>query len=115
MENNQHELYEYARRRMKQKKLLYFHFILFFVGSIFFVLTHRVLIPDFYPDTHWDLWAIVIWGFLFVLHFIRVFITDSFMNKNWERAQIDKMVAKQERKMQQIQSKIDNDAENNTL
>lgn len=35
MENNQHELYEYARRRMKQKKRLYFHFILFFVGSIF--------------------------------------------------------------------------------
>lgn len=115
MENNQHELYEYARRRMKQKKLLYFHFILFFVGGLFFLLIHRVLIPDFYPDVHWDLWAIVIWAFLFILHFIRVFITDSFMNKNWERAQIDKMVAKQDRKMQQLQSKIDNDASNNTL
>jgi len=115
MENNQHELYEYARRRMKQKKLLYFHFILFFVGSLFFILIRRVLAPEFYPEVHWDLWAIVIWGFLFVLHFIRVFITDSFMNKNWERAQIDKMVAKQERKMQQLQSKINNDSENNTL
>ncbi|PZQ77268.1 MAG: hypothetical protein DI548_17175, partial [Flavobacterium johnsoniae] len=50
----------------------------------------------------------VIWGFIFVLHFIRVFITDSFMNKNWERSQIDKLVAKQERKIQQLQSKIDN-------
>lgn len=98
---------------MKQKKLLYFHFILFFVGSIFFVIIHRGL--DFYSEYNWDLWAIVIWAFLFVLHFIRVFITDSFMNKNWERAQIDKMVAKQERKMQQLQSKINNDSENNTL
>ncbi len=108
MENNQHELYEYARRRMKQKKRLYFHFILFFVGSIFFLIIHRVLEIDIYPGSGWDLWAIVIWAFIFVLHFIRVFITDSFMNKNWERSQIDKLVAKQERKIQQMQSKIDN-------
>ncbi len=108
MENNQHELYEYARRRMKQKKRLYFHFILFFVGSIFFLIIHRVLDLDIYPGSNWDLWAIVVWAFIFVLHFIRVFITDSFMNKNWERSQIDKLVAKQERKIQQMQSKIDN-------
>ncbi|WP_447635913.1 2TM domain-containing protein [Flavobacterium microcysteis] len=108
MENNQHELYEYARRRMKQKKRLYFHFILFFVGSIFFLIIHRVLDLDIYPGSNWDLWAIIIWAFIFVLHFIRVFITDSFMNKNWERSQIDKLVAKQERKIQQMQSKIDN-------
>ena len=108
MENNQHELYEYARRRMKQKKRLYFHFILFFVGSIFFLIIHRVLDLDIYLGSNWDLWAIVVWAFIFVLHFIRVFITDSFMNKNWERSQIDKLVAKQERKIQQLQSKIDN-------
>jgi hypothetical protein len=113
MENNQHELYEYARKRMKQKKRLYFHFVLFFVGSIFFVIIHRGL--DFYPDTNWDIWAITIWAFLFVLHFIRVFITDSFMNKNWERAQIDKLVAKQERKMQQLQSKVENNSQNESL
>ncbi|HEU4496677.1 MAG TPA: 2TM domain-containing protein [Flavobacterium sp.] len=106
MENNQHELYEYARRRMKQKKRLYFHFILFFVGSLFFVIIRRLL--EVYPEYHWDVWAIVAWAFFFILHFIRVFITDSFMNKNWERAQIDKMVAKQERRLQQLESKIDN-------
>ena len=108
MENNQHELYEYARGRMKQKKRLYFHFVLFFVGSIFFVIIHRVLDLDIYPGSNWDVWAILIWAFIFILHFIRVFITDSFMNKNWERAQIDKLVAKQERKIQQLQSKVDN-------
>lgn len=111
MENNQHELYEYARRRMKQKKRLYFHFILFFVGSIFFLIIHRVLDLDIYPGSNWDLWAIIIWAFIFVLHFIRVFITDSFMNKNWERSQIDKLVAKQERKIQQLQSKVDSNSQ----
>lgn len=115
MENNQHELYEYARSRMKQKKRLYFHFILFFVGSIFFLVIHRVLDLDIYPGSNWDLWAIVIWAFIFILHFIRVFITDSFMNKNWERAQIDKLVAKQERKMQQLQSKVENNSQNESL
>ena len=35
MDNNQHEQYEYARRRIKQKKRLYFHLIIFFMGSIF--------------------------------------------------------------------------------
>lgn len=110
MENNQHELYEYARRRMKQKKLLYFHFILFFVGSIFIVIIRRLL--EIYPEYHWDIWVILAWAFFFILHFIRVFITDSFMNKNWERSQIDKMVAKQERKLQQLQSKINTDSEN---
>ncbi len=108
MENNQHELYEYARGRMKQKKRLYFHFVLFFVGSIFFLIIHRVLDLDIYPGSNWDLWAILIWAFIFILHFIRVFITDSLMNKNWERDQIDKLVAKQERKIQQLQSKVDN-------
>ncbi|NBL63873.1 hypothetical protein GV828_01520 [Flavobacterium sp. NST-5] len=107
METNQHELYEYARKRMRQKKRLYFHFVLFFVGSLFFLLVRRVLKLDFFPEADWDIWAIVIWGFLFTLHFIRVFITDSFMNKNWERAQIDKLVAKQERKMQQISAKVE--------
>ncbi|MBA9073780.1 hypothetical protein GGR22_001906 [Flavobacterium gossypii] len=111
MENNQHELYEYARGRMKQKKRLYFHFVLFFVGSIFFVIIHRVLDLDIYPGSNWDVWAILIWAFIFILHFIRVFITDSFMNKNWERAQIDKLVAKQERKIQQLQSKVDNNTQ----
>ena len=107
MDNNQqHELYEYARRRTKQKKRLYFHFVLFFVGSIFIVVIRRLL--EVYPEYHWDLWVILAWAFFFILHFIRVFITDSFMNKNWERAQIDKLVAKQERKLQQLQSKVDN-------
>jgi hypothetical protein len=30
MEREQHELYEYARKRLKQKKGLYLHFVLLF-------------------------------------------------------------------------------------
>jgi hypothetical protein len=30
MEREQHELYEYARKRLKQKKGLYLHFVFYF-------------------------------------------------------------------------------------
>ncbi|HFG0577134.1 TPA: 2TM domain-containing protein [Flavobacterium psychrophilum] len=105
MENAQHEQYEYARQRLKQKKQLYFHFVFFVLLSIFSVVINKLL--GFYPETYWFLWVITILIFLFVLHFIRVFITDSFMNKNWERTQIDKLIAKQERKIEQLQKDLD--------
>ncbi|KGO95271.1 2TM domain-containing protein [Flavobacterium enshiense] len=101
MEIDQHELYEYARLRLKQKKRLYFHFVLFFVGSIFMIVANKLL--DVKPEINWYQWGIAVWGFIFALHFIRVFITDSFMNKKWERAQIDKLIMKQERKLEQIE------------
>lgn len=105
MDTNQHELYEYARLRLKQKKRLYFHFVLSVLGCIFFLVANKLL--GVMPETHWSLWAITIWAFIFVLHFIRVFITDSFMNKKWEREQIDKLIAKQERKIEQFQKDLD--------
>lgn len=105
MDNDQHEQYEYARQRLKQKKRLYFHFVLFTLGSIFFLVANKLL--GVFPETHWFLWAITIWSFIFILHFIRVFITDSFMNKNWERTQIDKLIHQQGRKIEQLKKDLD--------
>jgi hypothetical membrane protein len=108
MDTNQHELYEYARLRIKQKKRLYFHFVLMVVGGLFLLTSNYLL--GMFPETHWSLWAITIWAFIFVLHFIRVFVTDSFMNKKWEREQIDKLIAKQERRIEQLQKDLDKNA-----
>lgn len=105
MDNLQHEQYEYARNRIRQKKNVFFHFILFFVGSIFLFLFNKVIEVDAADD--WYLWAITGWAFLFILHVIKVFITDSFMNKNWERHQIDKLVSMQQKKIQKIQAELD--------
>jgi len=58
-------------------------------------------------DTNWCIWIITLWLFLFVLHFIKVFITDRFMNKYWERDQIDRLVALQQKKIAQLESKIE--------
>lgn len=107
MESNQQQLYEYARRRVKQKKRVYFHFILFFVGSIFLFIINKVLKVDEIND--WYLWAITAWAFVFVMHFIKVFVTESFINKKWEQEQIAKLVARQERHISQLEKKIEKD------
>lgn len=106
MESNQHELYEYARKRVRQKKRVYLHFILFVVGSIFFFIINKWL--NVYPEYDWYLWGITGWAFLFILHFIKVFVTESFINKTWEREQIEKLVARQERKLKELEKKVEN-------
>jgi len=105
MEQSQHELYEYARKRVKQKKRVYLHFILFFVSSFFFYIINKMLDVD--PEDDWYLWAITAWAFIFVLHFIKVFVTESFINKTWEREQIEMLVARQERRIEELKKKLD--------
>jgi len=106
MNSEQHEIYEYARRRIKQKKSLYFHFIMFFIGSIFFFIANKLL--NLGAPTNWYIWLITVWFFIFILHFIKVFITDSFMNKNWEREQINRLMAMQENKIEKLKNEIEN-------
>lgn len=106
MDVDQHEIYEYARRRIKQKKSLYFHFVFFFLGSIFLFIFNKWL--NIGEPTNWYIWVVTAWLFVFVLHFIKVFITDSFMNKNWEREQINRLMTMQEKKIEQLKNEIDN-------
>ena len=107
MDQATHEQYEYARRRIKQKKRLYFHFVVFVLGSLTLFLGHNFLNSTLI--TEWYLWIITVWLFLFILHFIKVFITDRFMNKDLEREQIDRLVTLQKKKIEQLQAQIAND------
>ncbi len=110
MEKEQHEQYEYARKRLNQKKRLYFHFVLILLGSIFLSLSNYF--EAFGYTANWAIWVITAWTFLFILHFIKVFITDRFMNKNWEREQIDRLVAQQQRKIDQLHPQIEEKSSN---
>ncbi|MGL2992521.1 2TM domain-containing protein [Flavobacterium sp. TSSA_36] len=108
MDLEQHEQYEYARKRIKQKKRLYYHFVLFALSSLFLIIGYRFF--DLGITNNWSLWAITLWAFFFILHFIKVFITDRFMNKNWERDQIDRLVALQQKKISQLEREMENDS-----
>lgn len=112
MEKEQHVLYEYARKRIKQKKGLYFHFVLFLLGSIFLAIANYFLVFGF--TSNWSIWAITAWLFILILHFIKVYITDCFMNKDWEREQIERLIALQQKKIIQLQTKVDEDDSNQT-
>ncbi len=112
MEKEVHEQYEYARRRLRQKKVLYFHFVLFLRGSLFLFVANRFFCLGANTEQNWCIWAITIWLFIFILHFIKVYITDRFMNKKWEREQIDRLVALQQKRISQLESKINEDTDN---
>ena len=107
MEKDQHELYEYARKRIKQKKVLYFHFVLFILGSIFMFIANHF--GAFGYTSNWSIWVITAWLFIFIMHFVKVFITDRFMNKEWERGQIERLITLQEKKIAQLQTKAEED------
>ena len=107
--NEQHELYENARTRAKQKKRLYYHFVVFLVGAVFLILLNKLLKVGENVVENWFVWAIILWLFFFVLHFINVFVTHRFMGKDWERAQTEKLVMEQELKIAKLKKQTEDE------
>lgn len=104
--NDQHEIYENARNRVRKKKRLYVHFVLFIIGGVFLVVLDKLFNIHEKLFENWYIWVLILWLFFLVLHFINVFITSRFMGKDWERKQTDKLVLKQELKIAQLEKEI---------
>jgi len=103
----QHELYENARIRVQQKKRLYYHFVLFLIGSVFLIVLNKILkLGENYVE-NWFVWAIAFWFILLCIHFVNVFFVNRFLGKTWQRKQTEKLVAKQEKKIAQLSKKIE--------
>lgn len=112
----QREQYEYARRRIKQKKNLMRHFILFLVGSVLLIIINPVL--GYGNDIlfkNWFIWAILIWTFIFLIHVFNVFVMNKFMGKEWEDRQMEKLKSRQVEKMAQLRKKVDNELQLPTI
>ena len=87
IDKEQLELIKNAQQRVKQKKRLYYHFVIFLIGALFLILANTVLgigkdLKIFGQD--WFVIAIIVWLFLFVFHLFNVFVTHKFMGKDWE-------------------------------
>jgi len=105
IDQEQLALIKAAEKRIKQKKRLYFHFVIFLIGAVFIILANTVLkIGDkFEPlGLPWYVFAILIWLFIFIYHFISVFITHKFMGKDWEKQQLDKLINQQELRIEKL-------------
>jgi uncharacterized membrane protein YcjF (UPF0283 family) len=103
LDTEQREQYEYARARIKQKKRLMQHFIVFLVGSLLLVIINPILgYGDKFFIKNWFVWAILIWTFLLLIHVFNVFITHKFMGKEWEDRQLEKLKAVQQQRISEL-------------
>jgi dihydrofolate reductase len=107
IDKDQLELIENAQKRIKQKKRLYIHFVIFLIGAIFLIFANTVLgigkdVTFFGKE--WFLFAILIWLFFFLYHLFNVFITHKFMGKAWEKQQLEKLVSKQQQRIDKLKA-----------
>lgn len=112
IDHEQRELIEYAQARVRQKKVLFRHFIVFLAAGVLFIILNLVLDfgRDFRPlNIDWFVWAILIWFFFLLIHVLNVFLINSFMDKKWEHDQIDKLVAKQNKRITQLKDRVEKD------
>ncbi len=105
IDKDQLELIKNAQKRIKQKKRLYIHFVVFLIGAVFLILANTVLgiAEDFtIAGINWFVYAILAWFFLFAYHFVNVFITTKFMGKAWEKQQLEKLVNQQQQRIDKL-------------
>lgn len=104
-QSDQYKVFEQARKRIKQKKRLYFHFVLFLVGSTFFIILNKII--KFHEELDWYVWAIFVWLFLLIIHFVNVFVMNKFFGKNWVQVQTEKLVEKHFKKIEKLEKKLE--------
>lgn len=108
----QRELIERAQERARQKRRLYQHFIVFLLGSVVLIVINLIFeigreINPFEID--WWVWAIIFWAVLLLIHAFNVYVTNKFMGKDWENRQVDRLVAKQQERIEELRRKVEKD------
>lgn len=110
IDKEQLALIKNAERRIKQKKRLYIHFVIFLIGAVFLIIANTALgIGEDFKilNIDWFVFAILLWLFFFIYHFINVFITHKFMGKDWEQQELDRLVARQKDRIEQLRRKVE--------
>ena len=103
--NEQHQIYEAARKRTKQKKRLAFHFVVFLIGSALMVIMNKYL--SVYPDIDWFVWGIFIWLFFLLIHAGNVFFVNRFFGEEWERKHTEQLLDKHVKKLAKLEKKLE--------
>lgn len=101
----QHEMLENAHYRIKQKKRLYSHFVVFLIGCVAMILANKAF--KYGEAYDWYLWGIAIWSLLLFYHILNVYVIKAFLGRDWERQQRERLVKLQKDKIAQIQKEIE--------
>ena len=110
IDHEQIELLENAQKRIRQKKFLYYHFVLFlFVSAIVLSLDYVFNIASdiILLKYSWSFWIIFSWFFLFIFHVFNVYVTGRFINKSWIKNQKNKLIKIQKLEVENIKAKMD--------
>jgi dihydrofolate reductase len=107
----QKELIENAQRRIKEKRGLFTHFIVFLVGSVGLVIISQVLMDNENVSGRvlgidWWVWVIFVWLLLLIYHSFKVFITNRLLGPEWEKKQYDKLVKKQRERIAKLEQRV---------
>lgn len=112
IDKDQLELIKNAQRRIKQKKRLYSHFVFFLIGSVLLIVVNLVLgIGNAFKPfgVNWFVFAIVLWLVLLLYHAFNVFVTHKFLGKDWEQKQLEKLVSKQQKRIEKLRANLEKD------
>ena len=106
-------LIQNAQRRIKQKKRFYSHVIVFaIIGLILYTFNVGLKLADEFTlaTLPWSVVIIAIW-FVFVFwHFLNVFLFQTFMGKDWEQKQLEKLVSKQQVRIEKLKANLKKEA-----
>ncbi len=117
IDKDQLELIQNAQHRIKQKKRLYTHFVIFLIGSILLILANVFF--DIGKEVtlfgvNWFVYAIFIWLFLLLYHTFNVFVTHKFIGKEWEQKQLEKLVTLQQKRISELKEETHNSQTENS-
>ncbi|WP_281846897.1 dihydrofolate reductase [Olleya namhaensis] len=110
IDKEQLELIKNAQRRIKQKKRLYAHFVIFLIGAVFLIVANTILgigKETKFFGIDWFVFAIMAWLFFFLYHLFSVFVTSKFMGKEWEEQQLAKLVTKQKVRIEKLKLQVE--------
>lgn len=106
----QRELIEKAQSRARQKRRLYMHFILFLIVSVVVILLQLVFnVGETYRPMgmDWFVWVIILLAIILFLHAFNVFVTNKFLGKDWENDQVERLVRKQQKRIDELRAKVE--------
>lgn len=105
----QKEMIENAQRRIKEKRSLFTHFVVFLVGAVGLIMISQVMMqvePMSILDIEWWVWVLFIWLLFLIYHAFKVFITNRLLGPNWEKRQYERLVQKQKDRIAQLEEKV---------
>lgn len=105
----QKELIENAQRRIKEKRGLFTHFVVFLVGAVGLIIISQILMqnkPATLLGVEWWIWVLFAWLLLLIYHAFKVFITNRLLGPEWEKRQYERLVGKQQERITQLEKKV---------